>query len=272
VASSAGVAVHTQAMAHVAPARVDTLLVAGAEQDRVAAVLAEPALHRWVPRCARGAARYGSVCSGAFVLAALGLLDGRRVASHWDACAALARIHPSLTVDPDTLYVEDGKVWTSAGVTAGIDMTLALVGRDLGGAVAGRVAKRLVLYARRPGHQSQFSPLLRAQVRADGPFEALIDWVQANLDRPLDVPTLAARAGLSERSFHRKFVAATGETPARFVEALRLDAARMLLARGLSLKAIAAQVGLAPATRLTDAFERRFGVTPRLYRELHRDA
>jgi len=174
-----------------------------------------------------------------------------------------------VNVEPDALYVKDGRLWTSAGVSTGIDMALATVAHDLGTTVAGEVAKRLVLYARRPGFQSQFSPLLLAQVRAESPFADLIGWIQANLSAPLDVPTLAARAGLSERTFHRRFVAATGETPARFVEAARLDAARMLLSRGSSLKSVAAQVGLFPATRLADAFEQRFGISPRLFREMH---
>jgi transcriptional regulator GlxA family with amidase domain len=154
-------------------------------------------------------------------------------------------------------------------VTTGIDMALAMVARDLDAAIAGEVAKRLVLYARRPGYQSQFSPVLKAQVKGASPFADLIGWMQANLDAPLDVPALAARAALSERTFHRKFVAATGQTPARFVETARLDAARMLLSRGLPLKSVAAQVGLSPPARLTEAFERRFGVTPRLFRDMH---
>jgi len=154
-------------------------------------------------------------------------------------------------------------------VTTGIDMALVMTARDLGAAAAGEIAKRLVLYARRPGYQSQFSPLLQAQAKADSPFADLIGWIQANLAAPLDVPALAARAGLSERTFHRRFAAATGETPARFVEAARLDAARMLLSRGMSLKSVAASVGLFPATRLGDAFEQRFGIPPRLFRDMH---
>jgi transcriptional regulator GlxA family with amidase domain len=154
-------------------------------------------------------------------------------------------------------------------VTTDIDMALAMIAHDLDGAVAGEVAKRLILYARRPGYQSQFSPVLQAQVKGDSPFADLIGWIQANLDARLDVPSLADRAGLTARTFHRKFVAATGVTPARFVETARLDAARMLLSRGLSLKSVAAQVGLVPASRLSEAFERRFGVAPRLFREMH---
>ncbi len=269
VASSSGVALQTNALSRVPPAKVDTFLIVGAEAESLRAVIAERAVRRWAPRCAREAARFGSVCSGTFVLAALGLLDGKHVATHWGACTRLAEMYPSVIVDPDTLYVRDGKVWTSAGVSTGIDMALAIVSRDVGADIASHVAKRLVLYAHRPGFQSQFSPLLRAQITAERPFAELIDWLQTNLHRPLDVPSLAARVGLSERSFYRKFLASTGESPAHFVEAIRLDAARMLLAQGLSLKAIAAQVGLSPAPRLTRAFERRFGVTPRLFRETH---
>jgi transcriptional regulator GlxA family with amidase domain len=172
-------------------------------------------------------------------------------------------------VDADALYVVDGKVWTSAGVTTGIDMALALVEADLGVATANLIARHFVLYARRPGYQSQFSPLLQAQTAAEASFAGLIDWMQDNLDQPLDVPALAARAGLSERSFYRKFTEATGKTPAHFVEGLRLDAARTLLARGLPLKAIAAKIGLRSSARLGQAFERRFGMAPSLFREMH---
>jgi transcriptional regulator GlxA family with amidase domain len=270
VASSSGVALQTRALARTPMKRVNTLLIAGASGgDSLRAAIAEPTLRRWVPRCAQAAERFGSICAGTFVLAAFGLLNGKRVATHWDACAPLAKAYPSITVDPDSIYVTDGRIWTSAGVTTGIDMALAMVGRDLDAALADQVAKWMVLYARRPGYQSQFSPLLRAQAKADNPFAELIDWLQSNLNLPLDVPGIAARARLSERNFHRKFLAATGETPAHFIETLRLDAARILLSRGLSLKAIAAQVGLSPASRLSAAFERRFGVKPRLFREMH---
>lgn len=149
-------------------------------------------------------------------------------------------------------------------------MALAMIACDLDAGVAGEVAQRLVLYARRPGHQSQFSPVLSAQARADSPFAELIGWIQANLHAPLDVPALADRAGLTERSFHRKFTAATGRTPAQFVEILRLDAARMLLSRGLPLKQVAAQVGLFPTARLSRLFQKRFGISTGTYREMHR--
>ena len=219
-------------------------------------------VRRWLQKVAPRTRRYGSVCTGAFVLASAGLLDGKRVATHWASCARLAERFPAVSVDAEALYVVDGKVWTSAGVTTGIDMALALVEADLGAATANLIARHFVLYARRPGYQSQFSPMLQAQATADAPFAALIDWMQDHLDRELDVPTLARHAGYSERSFYRKFTEATGKTPAHFVEDLRLDAARTLLSKGLSLKLIAGRVGLKSSARLGQAFERRFGMAP----------
>lgn len=269
VASSSGIVVETRRIDALSMRTVDTLLVVGAEREPLLRAMADPALSQALAPLAGTAGRWGAICSGVFVLAALGLVDGRRVATHWDACAPLAGAFPRVAVDPDSLYVVDGSLWTSAGVTAGIDMSLAMIAGDLDAKIAGEVAKRLVLYAHRPGYQSQFSPVLQAQARADSPFGDLIAWVQGHLQEPLDVPALAVRAGLAERTFHRKFVAATGVTPARYVETARLDAARMLLSRGLSLKSVAVQVGLFPAARFAEAFERRFGISPRLFRDMH---
>ncbi|GLS39975.1 AraC family transcriptional regulator [Mesorhizobium tianshanense] len=269
IESSSGVAVETRPITEIRPGDAHTVLVVGAEREQLLPAVADPILRAAIPGLAAKAERFGSVCTGGFVLAAFRLLDGHRIATHWDSCKPFTENFPLVTVDPDALYVVDGRLWTSAGVTTGIDMALAMVAHDLDAAIAGEVAKRLILYARRPGYQSQFSPLLQAQVKGDSPFADLIGWIQANLDAQLDVPSLAARAGLTERTFHRKFVAATEETPARFVEIARLDAARMLLSRGLSLKSIAVQVGLFPPARLADAFERRFGVAPRLFRDMH---
>ena len=246
----------------------DTLLVAGGSRGLKVA-MARDDVARWLRRAAPRTRRFGSVCTGAFMLAAAGLLDGKRVATHWASCARLAERFPALSVDDEALYVVDGKVWTSAGVTTGIDMALALVEADLGAAAANLIARHFVLYARRPGYQSQFSPMLQAQATADAPFASLIDWMQDHLDRELDVPTLARHAGYSERSFYRKFTEATGKTPAHFVEDLRLDAARTLLSKGLALKTIAGRVGLKSSARLGQAFERRFGMPPRLFREMH---
>lgn len=269
IESSSGIVVQTAAIGDIRPRAAQTMLVTGAERAPLLAAMADPALTAGVSRLVAGAERFGAVCSGGFVLAAMGLLDGRRVATHWDACAPMTQGFPGVTVDPDALYVTDGPCWTSAGVTTGIDMALAMVSTDLDAAIAGEVAKRLVLYARRPGHQSQFSPVLQAQTQADSPFSGLIAWIQANLDARLDVPALAERAALSERSFHRKFTAATGITPARYVETARLDMARMLLSRGVAIKSVAAQVGLSPAAHFSTVFERRFGIAPRLFSQMH---
>lgn len=268
VRSSSGVVVAARALSQPPGSRIDSFLIMGAAKPEVIEAIRDPILGCWAPRWAELSDRYGSVCSGALILASLGLLNGRKAATHWDACDPLAANFADVQVDSEASYIVDGEVWTSAGVTTGIDMALAMVERDHGAALAGDIAKRLVVYARRPGHQNQFSALLNAQVLADNPFAPLIDWMQGRLDKTLDGPALAARAGLTERSFYRKFQAATGQTPAQFVESLRIDAARALLARDLSIKAVAAQVGMDPR-RLNAAFERRFGMSAQMYRAMH---
>ncbi len=271
VTSNCGLAVVTQPLTSVRPGAMDTVLVAGGSKRGLQALAQDADAQAWLRRACARARRYGSVCTGAFALAACGLLDGRRVATHWEATETLGRRHPAVDVDANALYVEDGRVWTSAGVTTGIDMCLALVARDLGDAVANAIARRLVLYARRPGYQSQFSTVLAAQEKADSPFAGLIDWIRTHLDGDLDVAGLAERAGMSPRTFHRRFTDALGETPARFVETLRLDHARTLLQTSMALKTVAAQTGYATPSQLSKAFARRFGVSPGLFRAMHAD-
>ena len=268
VRSSSGIGVDTQLLSKSPPKNLHTFLVAGAEAGPLTKALKDPLIRQRVPRWANGANRYGSVCAGTFVLASLQLIDGRRVASHWSACRPLAAAFPHVRVDEDAIFVEDGNVWTSAGVSTGIDMALAMVARDTSAALANDVAKRLVLYVRRPGNQSQFSALLRAQRTAENSFDDLMNWVHLHLDQKLDVPTLAARARLSQRTFFRKFTETMGDTPAHLIESVRLDAARVLLSQGLAIKLTAARVGL-PVARFAHAFERRFGVSPRQYRQSH---
>ena len=269
VKSSCGITVMSRPISTVPVRRVDSLLIAGGSLAALKAARELNIAKRWIPRCVRTCRRFGSVCSGAFLLAELGDLNGLRVATHWASCDDLALQFPELTVDANALFVVDGKAWTSAGVSTGIDMALAMVEHDLDRSVADKIAKFLVLYARRPGYQSQFSDLLNAQASAGTPFSELANWMQNRLGQRLDVATLAAKAKLSERTFHRKFVNSIGLTPARFVENLRVDAARALLATDLPLKTIAARTGLQSTARLTDAFERRFGVTPSLFRQMH---
>jgi transcriptional regulator GlxA family with amidase domain len=269
VRSSSAMDILSEAIPQVPPATVDLLLIAGGDEAALLQLAQDRALSRWLAQASASAMRFGSICTGALLLAALGLVKGKRVTTHWSACRLLADSFPEVEVDGAALYVEDGKVWTSAGVTTGIDMCLAIVERDLGTAAANRIAERLVLYARRPGYQSQFSPLLHAQRRADAPFSALIEWMAAHLGEPLDVPQLASRMAMSG-SFYRRFTESIGETPARFVETLRLDRARDLLMSKASLKEVAGQAGFGSAARLSKAFERRFGVTPLLFRETQR--
>lgn len=269
IKTSCAVTLDTTSIGAVSPSSIDTLLIAGGDDYGLEQVTANDSVRQWVLSTSRKARRYGSICSGAFVLAHFGLLDGRRVATHWSKCAELAERWPDVEVDRNALFVHEGRLWTSAGVTTGIDMSLEMVSTDVGNAVAHTIAKRLVLYARRPGYQAQFSPVLNAQSQAEAPFAALIHWMGENLPQQLDVPLLAERVAMSERTFLRKFAKSTGETPAHFVETLRLDQTRNLLAAGLSLKEIAAKTGYSTAAQLSKAFDRRFGMTPLLFRELH---
>ena len=207
-------------------AALDTLIVAGGQGVEAAA--ADPKLVDWLRKRAARARRVASVCTGAFLLAASGVLDGRRAATHWSVCAELARRFPAVRVEADPIFVRDGPVWTSAGVTAGIDLALALVEQDLGRTVALAVARYLVVFLKRPGGQAQFSAALSLQ-SAEDRFGTLHDWINGHLADDLSLPVLARRAAMSERSFSRHYAEATGLTPARAVERLRVEAARRLL-------------------------------------------
>lgn len=260
VQSNSAITLSTQPVLTIAPESIDTLLISGGSADGMARFVANAAVKTWVLQTNQHCRRLGSICTGAFALGQFGLIDNKRVATHWSSCTELAERYPYVTVDPNALFIQDGKVWTSAGVTTGIDMCLELVAADLGNHIANAIAKRLVLYARRPGFHSQMSPILSAQSHADPQFSQLIDWIREHLAEPLNVGSLAAKVAMSERNFHRKFTDAVGETPAHFIETLRLDLARQLLATGLSFKSIAAQTGYAGTAQLAKAFERRVGI------------
>ena len=267
IQTNSAVALETKPLRELPPRAIDTLLIAGGDASGLQMLVADRSVRKWAVRASTTARRFGSVCTGTFALAHFDLLGGNRVATHWSVCSELAELCPEAHVEANALFVNDGRLWTSAGVTTGIDMSLAMVASDLGDAVAN--AKRLVLYARRPGYQSQFSPVLKAQSHAEAPFADLIDWIRENLAGPLEVSRLAARVSMSERTFQRNLTRSIGVTPARFVETLRLDQARVYLAAGLSLKEIAAKVGYLTGAQLSKAFDRRFGLTPLLFRELH---
>lgn len=244
---------------------IDTLLVAGS--PRVEDMAADTQLQDWLRRQARTVRRYGSVCSGAFVLAASGLLDGKRVATHWKLAGQLASDYPLASVEADAIYVRDGRLFTSAGVTAGMDLALAMVEEDHGRDLALSVARQLVMFLKRPGGQSQFSAHLAAQTSERSGMREVQDHVLANLQGDLSVPALARRAGMSERNFARIFRSETGTTPAEFVENARIDAARRLAEESdLPAKRLADAVGYANVDGFRRAFGRRLGVSLVEYR------
>lgn len=244
---------------------VDTLLIAGG--PGVEAAVADKTLVDWARRRARGARRVASVCTGAFLLAATGLLDGRRAATHWSVCGELARRFPEIAVEPDPIFVTDGPVWTSAGVTAGIDLALALLEEDLGRERALAVARYLVVFLKRPGGQAQFSAALSLQ-KVEDRFGPLHDWIGTHLGADLSLPVLASRAGMSERSFSRHYLEATGRTPARAVEAMRVEAARRLLSESRQpVKRIAERCGFGTEETMRRSFQRLLSVPPQDYRQ-----
>jgi transcriptional regulator GlxA family with amidase domain len=258
VMSSAGVSM--QASSFGRAASVDTLVVAGGDGSRSA--LACLKTRRFIQSCAASARRTSSVCSGAYLLAAAGILDGKRATTHWSRSTDFVRRFPSVQLEPDRIFIKDGAIWTSAGITAGIDLSLALIEEDLGEAIARRTAQQLVVYFRRPGGQSQFSALLDLE-RASGRFAALLDHVRSNLGKRLTVAILADHACMSSRHFSRAFHAETGLSPAKAIERLRAEAARGALSgTGRSVQDIARAHGFGNAERMRRTFLRLFGVTP----------
>ncbi len=244
----------------------DTLLVAGGEG--VAPLLGNRAVMRFLRTAATRVRRLASVCTGAFLLAEAGLLDGRRATTHWAWCAQLARRHPKVTVDPDPIFVHDRGVYTSAGVTAGMDLALALVEDDHGRQVALEVARQLVMFLRRPGGQSQFSAQLAAQIAEREPLKDLQAWIADHIDQDLSVPSLARRVAMSTRNFARVFAQQVGMPPAQFVEAARVEAARRKLEEsGQRVEAVAVSCGFGSAESMRRAFLRTLHVAPRAYRE-----
>jgi transcriptional regulator GlxA family with amidase domain len=243
---------------------LDTLIVAGGQGVMRAAE--DPRLVDWLRARARAARRTASVCTGAFLLAESGLLDRRRAVTHWEYCDRLSRRYPAVTVDSDPIFIHDGPVWSSAGVTAGIDLSLALVEEDLGRAIALGVARYLVVFLKRPGGQAQFSAALSLQ-SADDRFADLHAWLTEHLAQNLSLRHLAARAGMSERTFLRRYRDATGLTPARAIERLRVEAARQLLAETrLASKRIAERCGFGSEETMRRSFAKLQGVSPQDYR------
>ena len=265
VTTDAGVALMTCSFADFVPPPWDTVLISGGSSAHEAA--RSLPLLQLVATAAQTCRRLGSVCSGAFILAAGGHLDGRRATTHWEDCALLGRDYPRTDVAMNAIYVADRGVWTSAGVTAGIDMALAMVEADFGRSEALRLAKSLVLPVRRTGGQNQFSMALAAQTASrDTRFAELVSQMLANPQQDLSVPALAGMAGMSPRNFSRVFTLEMGASPARFVERLRVDLACELMHQGrTSLKAIPTLVGFADAERMRCAFQKVKGLSPSNY-------
>lgn len=245
---------------------IDTIVIPGALE--IEPTLADRRLVDWLAAHAPMARRTASVCAGAFLLAEAGLLDGRRVVTHWASCDALHLRYQNLTVEPDAIFVQDGPIWTSAGVTAGIDLSLALVQEDCGREVAMQVARQLVIYLKRPGGQSQFSELLKSQTLTTTAFEDLHVWISKNLrDERLNVDQLAERVDMSPRNFARSYKAKTGRTPAKAIEVFRLEAARRLLEETeQGVDRIARRCGFGDEERMRTTFQRHLAISPRDYR------
>jgi transcriptional regulator GlxA family with amidase domain len=264
--TASGVKIFTERLSAADDIDIDTLLLPGGPGVHAAA--ADRDLVAWLVSRAPEVRRVCSVCTGAFLLAATGLLSGRRAATHWQDAERLQELYPDITVESDPIFVHDGQVWTSAGATAAIDLTLALVQEDLGHSVAMQAAKMLVVYLQREGGQSQFSVPLSLQTAADPEFASLHAWMRENIGEELHIESLADRAAMSPRNFQRVYTAKVGRTPAKTVELLRLEAACRALEHGaLRLKQIAVECGFGDERRLRRAFHRRFGVNPLDYRD-----
>ncbi len=249
-------------------AAADTIVLPGGPGVAAAADNAEliAALRAAIP----SVRRICSVCTGAFLLAPTGMLNGRKATTHWRSCAQLADQFRDIKVQPDSIYVNDGPVWTSAGVTAGIDMALALVEQDLGRDLAGRIARNLIVYLRRPGGQSQFSePLALQGQSASGRYSKLLERVAVELEHPWSIEDLARAAGQSERTFQRRFTEITGQSPSATVEIIRVEQARIMLeTTTVPQSAIARRAGFASIEHMRRAFHRRLGMAPGAIREL----
>jgi transcriptional regulator GlxA family with amidase domain len=264
VPGSLGFAVTTEAFGN---PRFDTLLVGG-ENEPAAST---PGLLAFMRKAAKGSRRVGATCTGAFVLAAAGLLDGRRATTHWAYARMLQREYPNVIVEEDRIFVADGAIWTSAGMTAGIDLALAMVEKDLGADIARRVAQKLVVYHRRTGGQSQHSALLELEPKSDR-IQTALDFARQHLRSELSVEQLAEAASLSPRQFSRAFRAETGQSPAKAVEHLRVEAARLMMESGRhSMDTVARDTGFGDSERMRRAFLRSFGQPPQVIRRVTRE-
>lgn len=268
ISASGGMTLNAIPFHQIDPDQFDIVIVPGS--PKIKPVLSNVGLLNWLAKASQHCRRICSVCSGAFLLAQAGILDGKKAATHWQGVDLLRRYYPATDVDPDSIYVRDGNLWTSAGGSSGIDLALALVKQDFGEKVMLRVAKQLVVYAHRPGSQQQFSTMLDSQTSSSSSFTDVLAWMQNSLTSITNIEQVADYCGMSLRNFHRKFVTETGQTPAKFLEQLRLEAAANLLQTSKQpLKSIAHKTGFRTELRLIQAFKRFYQLTPSEFRHLH---
>lgn len=268
VATSSGLKLIADAAWQDYAEQIDTLIVVGSTEQYLDNAMANSALMGWLRDAGVRARRLVSVCTGAFLLAEAELLDGRRATTHWMYVERLRNRYPRVSVEPDAIYVRDGSVSTSAGVTTCMDLALSLVEEDYGRKIALTAARRLVLYLKRPGGQTQFSTNLRAQMAVDGPLGPLLSWLEENSHLKVKVEELASRAAMSPRNFARAFVRETGMPPAKYIDQIRLERAiRFLEDTSNRIETVALESGFASAEQLRRTFQRRMGITPQAYRE-----
>jgi transcriptional regulator GlxA family with amidase domain len=262
--TSGGIVLHADGAYAALPETIDTLMISGGNVDLA---LANAALGKAARIAAKRARRIVSICTGAFVLASQGLLERKRATTHWRSVDRMAAMFPRVNVERDAIFVRDGRIWSSAGVTAGMDLALALIREDFGDPVALAVARRHVLFLMRPGGQSQFSAHLTHEAVAKGRMATLLRWIPEHIGEELNVAVLAARANMSERNFARAFAKETGETPARYVERARLDQARRLLsATPLAIAEVAGRAGFGSEERMRRVFQRHLRISPGAFR------
>lgn len=265
VTANNGVTLQLDALPKVKPS--DTIIIPGGQARAIFKAIADDALLAWLEKATTKAHRVASICSGAFVLAHLGLLDDRRAVTHWSAVDQLAKYAPDVHVEKDAIFIEDGKVWTSAGVTTGIDLALAMVRKDLGETIALQVARDIVVQVIRPGNQSQYSAPLSLQKHAGPNLGRLLPWLESRISQPTTVEDMAREMGLSERQFHRQCLLQFGRTPAKLALELRLDHARNFLQdKSTSIAAIAAMCGFSDSAAFSKAFKKQFAVSPAIFR------
>lgn len=269
IETSGGVEVSSLSIKNIRIHHEDTILITGAETSSLLKVRKNNTIVKWLINANLKCERLGSICSGSFLLAETGLLDNKHATTHWLLVDRLQSDFPEVKVNKKSLYVNDGKYWSSAGVSTGIDMALELVRQDCGAKVMGMVAKGMVIYKHRPGNQSQFSQLLHFQINSNNDFSDLIAWVSNNLHKVIRIEQMSDFMHMSTRTFHRKFTDSFGTTPAKFVEHVRLSRAKELLDEKISIKQVLIKTGFRSEAGFRKLFNSYFGINPGLYRQLH---